>query len=63
MLSDQIKGIVSETNIDYSFPNWNFLIGVLSTPYRLDWNSSSGGLILFDREDIPSWLIEVVAKN
>ena len=54
MLSDQIKGIVSERNIDYSFSNWNFLIGVLSTPYRLDWNSNSGGLILFVTEDIPS---------
>ena len=54
MLSDQIKGIVSERNIDYSFSNWDFLIGVLSTPYRLDWNSNSGGLILFVTEDIPS---------
>ena len=50
MLSDQIKGnidilLVSETKIDDSFPNGNFLIDGFSTPYRLDRNSNGGGLM------------------
>ena len=67
MLSDQIKGnidvlLVSETKIDDSFPNGNFLIDGFSTPYRLDQNSNGGGLMLFVRDDIPSNLAEAVAK-
>ena len=67
MLSDQIKGnidvlLVSETKIDDSFPNGNFLIDGFSTLYRLDRNSNGGGLMLFVREDIPSNLIEAEAK-
>ena len=63
MLSDQIKGnidvlLVSETKIDDSFPNGNFLIDGFSTPYRLDQNSNGGGLMLLVREDIPSNLVE-----
>ena len=59
MLSDQIRGnidvlLVSETKIDNSFLVGNFLIDGFSTPYRLDWNSNSIGLLLFVREDIPS---------
>ena len=43
MLSDQIKGntdvlLLSETKINDSFPNGNFLIDGFSTPYRLDRN-------------------------
>ena len=67
MLSDQIKGnidvlLVSETKIDDSFPNGNFLIDWFSMPYRLDRNSNGGGLMLFVREDIPSNLVEAEAK-
>ena len=67
MLSDQIKGnidvwLVSETKIDDSLPNGNFLIDGFSTPYRLDRNSNGGGLMLFVREDIPSNLAEAEAK-
>ena len=67
MLSDQIKGnidvlLVSETKIDDSFPNGDFLIDGFSTAYRLDRNSNGGGLMLFVREDIPSNLVEAEAK-
>ena len=54
--------LVSETKIDDSFPNGNFLIDGLSTPYRLDRNSNGGGLILFVRKDISSNLVEAEAK-
>ena len=52
MLSDQIKGsidvlLVSETKIDDSFPNGNFLVDGFSTPYKLDRNSNGGGVMLF----------------
>ena len=67
MLSDQIKGnvdvlLVSETKIDDSFPNRNFLIDGFSTPYGLDRNPNGGRLMLFVREDIPSNLVEAEAK-
>ena len=46
--------LVSETKIDDSFPNGNFLIDEFSTPYRLNRNSNGGGLMLFVRADILS---------
>ena len=46
--------LVSETKVDDNFPN--------GTPYRLDRNSNGGGLMLFVREDIPSYLVEAEAK-
>ena len=54
--------LVSETKIDDSFPNRNFLIDGCSTPYRLGGNSNGGGLMLLVREDIPSNLVEAEAK-
>ena len=67
MLSGQIKGnidllLLSETKINDSFLNRNFLIGAFSTPYRLDRNSNGGRLILFVTEDIPSNLAEAEEK-
>ena len=67
MLSDQMKGntdvlLVSETKIDDSFPNGNFLIDEFSTLYRLNRNSNGGRLMLFVRADIPSNLVEAEAK-
>ena len=52
MLSDQNKGsidvvLVSETKIDDSFPNGNFLIDGFNTRYKLDRNSNGGGVMLF----------------
>ena len=39
--------MVSEKNIDDSFPNGIFLIDGLSTPYRLDRNLNGSRLMLF----------------
>ena len=60
----QVKGTVDvlmifETKIDDSFPIVNFLIGGFSQPYRIDRNSSGGGIMLYVREDIPSNLTKV----
>ena len=60
----QVKGtvdvlMISETKIDDSFPMANFLIDGFSQPYRIDRNSSGGGIMLYVREDIPSNLLKV----
>ena len=58
-LSKLIRGkvdilLISETKIDDSFPEGQFVIDGFSKPYRLDRNCDGGGLMLFIREDIPS---------
>ena len=35
--------MISETKINESFPNGNFIIEGFSTPYRLDRDSKGGG--------------------
>ena len=51
--------IISETKIDDSFLIANFLIYGFSQPYRVDRNSSGGGIMLYVGEDIPSNLLKV----
>ena len=63
-LISQFKGIVdvlmiSKTKIDDSFPIANFLKDGFSQHYRIDRNSSCGGIMLYVREDIPSNLLKV----
>ena len=60
----QVKGtvdvlMISETKINDSFPIANFLIDGFSQPYRIDRNSSGGGIMLYVKEDIPSNLVKV----
>ena len=49
--------MLSETKLDSSFPEGQFLIPGYSEPYRIDRRSHGAGLILFVREDIPSKLL------
>ena len=51
--------MISETKIDDSFPIAHFLIDGFSQLYRIDRNSSGGGIMLYVREDIPSNLLNV----
>ena len=51
--------MISEIKIDDSFPIANLLIDSFSQPYRIDRNSSGGGIMLYLREDIPSNLLKV----
>ena len=58
-LISQVKGtadvlMISETNIDDSFPIANLLKDGFGQPYRTDRNSSDGGIMLYVREDILS---------
>ena len=48
--------LISETNIDSSFPTAQFQIERYTT-YRLDRNANGGGILLYIREDIPSTLL------
>ena len=51
--------LISETKLDNSFPNGQFLIKGCSTPYRLDGNAQGGRILLFIMEDISSKLVAV----
>ena len=55
--------MVSETKIDDRLPVGNFVIDGFSTPYRSDCNNNCGGIMLYDREDIPSNLLAMDEKN
>ena len=55
--------MVSETKTDDSFPLTQFLIEGFTAPYRLDWNWSGGGILVYIREDIPSKLIPTDFSN
>ena len=61
-LATQVKGkidilMISETEIDESFPKGIFLIEGFSTSYRLDRDSKGRGIMLYVRADIPSNLL------
>ena len=51
--------MISETKIDDSFPIANFLIDGFGQPYRIDRNSSGGGINLYVRKDIRPSLLKV----
>ena len=54
---------ISETKIDDSFPNRQFLIDGYTAPYCLDRNSVGGGILVYVREDVSSKLISVNFQN
>ena len=54
-LCEQIKGsidifMISESKLDESFPQGQFLIDGFHTPFRFDCNKTGGGILLFVRE-------------
>ena len=49
--------MISETKLDSSFPEGQFLIKGYNAPYRMDRNSHGGGIMLYVREDITSKLL------
>ena len=48
--------MILETNLDDSFPLWQFYIDGFDTPIRLDCNKNVGGIMIFVREDVPAKL-------
>ena len=57
MVGDKVDLLMISAKLESSFPNAQFYMKCYSKPYRLDWNSKGGGIILYVREDIPSKLI------
>ena len=55
--------LVSETKVDESFPSSQFAIEGFNVPFRLDRNSSGGGITLFVREEISSKLLSKYKPN
>ena len=58
-LVDKIMGnvdimMISETKLDNTFPNGQFLIDGFNEPIRTDKNKNGGGILLFIKEDIPT---------
>ena len=51
--------IISETKLDNSFPEGQFLIPGYSSLYHFDRNCRGGGIMLYVREDIPSKLLSI----
>ena len=45
--------VLTETKLDETFPNNQFLIDGFSTPFRFDRNGNGGGVMIYVREDIP----------
>ena len=46
--------MIWETKVDHSFSVGQFLSDGFGTPFRLDRNRNSGGIMLFIRNDIPA---------
>ena len=46
--------ILTETKLDHTFPENQFVIPGYKKPYRLDRNKDGGGVMIYVREDIPS---------
>ena len=46
--------VVTETKLDHTFPEKQFLIPGYKKPYRRDRNRNGGGVMIYVREDIPS---------
>ena len=56
--------LISETKGDPSFPSSQFAIEEgFSSPFRLDRNSSGGGIMLFVREELPSKPLSKYKQN
>ena len=49
--------MISETKLNNSFPQNQFVLEGFNQPYRLDRDSNGGGILVFICNDIPSKLI------
>ena len=52
----------SETKLYDTFPASQLLMQGYSTPFRKDWTSKGGGILLYVREDIPCKVIKTSLK-
>ena len=64
LLSHYVSGdidilIITETKLDKSFPNGQFLLHGYSEPFKLDRNQFGGGLLAFVREDMTCSILNI----
>ena len=50
--------MITETKLDDTFPLGQFYVERFTMPYRLDGNRNGGGVIIYDRENILSKILE-----
>ena len=50
--------MITETKLDDTFPNAQFLVPGFSKPFHFDRNKKRGGIMIYVREDIPSKLLQ-----
>ena len=50
--------MISESKLDDSFPDGQFFLAGFGTPFRLDRDRNSGGIMLFIRNDTPQKLFQ-----
>ena len=55
--------LISKTKIDDAVPTAQFFIKGFSAPYIQDRNRTGGGMLLFDREDVPSRILNPKLKT
>ena len=55
--------MISETKIDDTFPESQFLIEGFTKPFRLDCTAKGAGISLYIREDIPCRCIKETTLN
>ena len=60
LIGDNVDIIFSETMLNDTFPDNQFLINGFHVPYRLGRTGKGGGIMLFVRKHIPSRKINVV---
>ena len=51
--------IVSETNIDDTFPTSQFIFSGFTASFRFDLRDNGEGILVYVREDIPSKLLKM----
>ena len=51
--------MITETKLDESFLIGQFFINVFSSPFCLDRDRNSGGILLYIKEDVPSKLLAI----
>ena len=65
LLCEQIKGsidilMISETKLDDSFPQGQFLIEGFHFPFSFDCNKTGGGILFCVRKDIPAKVLSMI---
>ena len=55
--------VITETKLDHTFPEKQFLIPGYKKPYRRDRNANGGGVMIYVREDIPSDVLIILGPR